>query len=562
MEQAELAQIIAKARRDRSTKLDLQNCELTMLPASIGTLSDLTSLNLYNNRLAILPASIGNLSNLVELGLGSNLLNSLPASICKLTNLISLVLSRNQLPSLPENIANLSNLTRLYLVDNLLTSLPASMASLSNLTELYLNDNPWVDLSNLQNIPQLKRVYCFGVNLSRQYWTHWRNWQAEWLLNEDNAEIRHVLIEQIGCEQIIEELTLFAPDRSQIESIPALGKFELNLTNNRLTTLPNSIGKLNYLTAIDLAYNQLTSLPKDIGNLTSLLDLNLAYNQLTSLPKSIGNLSSLTILYLTGNQLVNLPVNIVNLANLTELHLKNNQLTSLPTLLGKLCNLDTLDLGSNQLTNLPASISHLSKLTNLHLENNQLTNLPENIGSLSSLTTLNLKSNQFLSLPKSIENLSSLTGLNLDNNPWIDLSSLQNIPNLEQVYCFNVRRLPRRYWTKLSEWKPEWLLDEDNAEIRRTLIEKIGYERICAELNATTLDTWREYTLLKIDGLEKIYDGGSEPIDTEPMVLLKMICPSTAHIHILRVPPEMASAEAAIVWVNHGIHPDHFTVQT
>jgi hypothetical protein len=38
--------------------------------------------------------------------------------------------------------------------------------------------------------------------------------------------------------------------------------------------------------------------------------------------------------------------------------------------------------------------------------------------------------------------------------------------------------------------------------------------------------------------------------------------PSTGHIHILRVPPEMTSAEAAITWVNHGIHPDEFSVQT
>jgi leucine-rich repeat protein SHOC2 len=46
------------------------------------------------------------------------------------------------------------------------------------------------------------------------------------------------------------------------------------------------------------------------------------------------------------------------------------------------------------------------------------------------------------------------------------------------------------------------------------------------------------------------------------MLLLKMTCPSTQHIHILRVPPEMVSAEAAITWVNHGIHPDEFAVKT
>jgi leucine-rich repeat protein SHOC2 len=41
-----------------------------------------------------------------------------------------------------------------------------------------------------------------------------------------------------------------------------------------------------------------------------------------------------------------------------------------------------------------------------------------------------------------------------------------------------------------------------------------------------------------------------------------MTCPSTGHIHLLRVPPEMQNAEAAIVWVNHGIHPDTIAIQT
>ena len=50
--------------------------------------------------------------------------------------------------------------------------------------------------------------------------------------------------------------------------------------------------------------------------------------------------------------------------------------------------------------------------------------------------------------------------------------------------------------------------------------------------------------------------------EREPMILLKMTCPSTGHIHILRVPPDLTSAEAAITWVNHGIHPDEFIVQT
>jgi leucine-rich repeat protein SHOC2 len=180
-----------------------------------------------------------------------------------------------------------------------------------------------------------------------------------------------------------------------------------------------------------------------------------------------------------------------------------------------------------------------------------------------------LYDNQLTSLPDTLIGLSKLRELYLHGNPLSDLSILQALPNLESVVFMGVD-LPRRYWTKLSDWKPEWLLDEDNAEVRWVLINWLGYEKICEEVGAIILDNWREYTLISIDRVDTIYNADREPIaegraklnDTEPMVLLKMTCPSTAHIHILRVPPELVSAEAAITWVNHGIHPDRFTVQT
>jgi leucine-rich repeat protein SHOC2 len=562
MEQAELTRIIEQARRDRLTELDLQNHGLTILPDSIGNLTDLTSLNLYGNSLTSLPESIGKLSKLVELSLGTNQLTSLPTSVIKLTRLVSLALSRNQFTTLPDQIVHLSNLTGLYLNDNQLISLPANIGYLTKLTELYLNDNPWIDLSNLHDIPNLKRAYCFGVNLSRQHWTHRCNWKPEWLLNEINSQIRHALIEQLTCDVIFEELASFTPDRMLPDGTDSKQTFKLDLSGKQLKALPEKLGHINYLTELNLGNNQLVNLPKNIGNLSNLTWLNLEDNQLTSLPKSIGNLSSLTWLNLEDNQLVNLPVNIVSLSNLNVLNIGNNQLTSLPQRIDKLDRLTELDLSGNQLSKLPESIGNLPRIAKLCLANNQLVELPENIGNLSTLDILDLQNNQLTSLPKSIKHLSNLDRLYLDNNPWLDLSSLQTIPNFINVSCFNIRKLPRKYWSKLSEWKPKWLLDEDNAEIRRVLIDRIGYEKICDELNAITIDTWREYTLLKIDGLEKVYDGGFDPIDTEPMVLLKMTCPSTAHTHILRVPPEMVSAEAAITWVNHGIHPDRFVIQT
>lgn len=105
------------------------------------------------------------------------------------------------------------------------------------------------------------------------------------------------------------------------------------------------------------------------------------------------------------------------------------------------------------------------------------------------------------------------------------------------------------------QWQAQWILKEDNAELRRLLIEGIGYARICQELQATELDSWAEYTLLRID---EMIDNR----DRQPNYLLKMTCPSTGFIHAMRVPPNMPSAREAIRWVNWGIDPEEFAVQT
>ncbi|WP_445243401.1 DUF6745 domain-containing protein [Microcoleus sp. AR_TQ3_B6] len=120
------------------------------------------------------------------------------------------------------------------------------------------------------------------------------------------------------------------------------------------------------------------------------------------------------------------------------------------------------------------------------------------------------------------------------------------------LYFHHGVKLPEKYGKVHSDlWQAEWLLSESNAELRRVLIERIGYDRICQQLQAVELDSWQEYTLLKIDNA-----------DVEPIYLLKMTCPSTGFIHVLRVPPDLESAQEAIRWVNWGINPEEFSVQT
>ena len=376
------------------------------------------------------------------------------------------------------------------------------------------------------------------------------------------------LPEKIGNLNLTElNLYLF---RVQFESIPeSIGNLihltELNLSVNRITKLPGSIGNLSNLKKLSLDSNKLTELPDSIGNLSNLITLDVHDNKLSKLSETIGNLCNLVYLQSWLNQLNYLPESVCNLSNLDTLNVSWNQLSSLPENIG-LSKLTCLDLRNNEMITLPESICNLSGLTTLDLGYNKIVSLPDDIGNLTRLEKLHLSGNQLTHLPKSIEKLTSLTYIDISGNPlYEDISVLQilsNLPNLESVYFLGVE-LPRRYWlSSFSEWKPEWLLDEENVEIRRILIQEVGYEKICQELNANKIDDWREYTLLRIDDVEQVYDEDTDEEVLEPMVLLKMTCPSTGHIHILRVPPAMTSAEAAITWVNHGIHPDEFAVQT
>lgn len=103
-----------------------------------------------------------------------------------------------------------------------------------------------------------------------------------------------------------------------------------------------------------------------------------------------------------------------------------------------------------------------------------------------------------------------------------------------------------------SEWKAEWLIKERNAELRRVLIRRVGYEKLVKDLNAKQLDEWREYKLMEV----------SVPDLPVKINLLTMTCPSTGDMHCHRVAPEIRTAEEAIVKMNHGIHPDDFVWQT
>ncbi|MEH2023356.1 leucine-rich repeat protein [Nostoc sp.] len=202
------------------------------------------------------------------------------------------------------------------------------------------------------------------------------------------------------------------------EAIASLTQLqELDLDDNQLTELPEAIASLTQLQQLDLNNNELTELPEAIASLTQLQQLNLDNNQLTELPEAIASLTQLQSLNLDNNQLTELPEAIASLTQLQSLYLNNNQLTQLPEAIASLTQLQLLYLDNNQLTQLPEAIASLTQLQLLYLNNNQLTQLPEAIASLTQLQQLSLNNNQLTQLPEAIASLTQLQQLSLNNNP-------------------------------------------------------------------------------------------------------------------------------------------------
>lgn len=94
---------------------------------------------------------------------------------------------------------------------------------------------------------------------------------------------------------------------------------ELSVTENRLLSLPESIGKLKNLKLLNADANFLINLPHSIGGCKELRVLTLTDNELVELPDELSNLTQLQVLNVMENYLPCLPISFTNLPNLKAL---------------------------------------------------------------------------------------------------------------------------------------------------------------------------------------------------------------------------------------------------
>lgn len=218
---------------------------------------------------------------------------------------------------------------------------------------------------------------------------------------------------------------------------------------------------------------------------------------------------------------------------------------------------DNLSVGSLNLAdceNLPRLPDHLH-VKNLNISRCNFSEWPEDLsiefGSLILSNCPNLTT-----IPKGLHNV---TFIDIDHCSQITtipeeiyisgplnirFSGLKELPphldNVQLMWGF-VPISPKTAF-HADELSKDEIINEPNVELRRAIIEKIGYERFFEIVSPTILDSDNDpggpRKLLKID-LE----------EDEPIIVLAVNCPSTQRKYMLRVPPTITSCHQAAAWI-------------
>ena len=494
--------------------------------SSLASLTNLTTLNLQTNQIKDI-SSLGSLTNLTKLDLGCNRSITDISSLGLLTNLTTLDLDENRITDI-SSLGSLINLTKLIIDHNRITDISA-LRELVNLTEIDLHDNPITDINALRSLTNLTKLdlrqttfdfhnrkrEIIDISVLGEFTQKRLALSTKPIDAEKATEAVKIAYTAIGLEApeviicssprdaYLQIFNLLKCDRSQNCS----NEWRWNISGQKLGRKMFSSVAREFTSRVMWMYERFHL----IGGFESQADgaLRLLMHELVdSYARSEETMGNSYPDHLLSLKSPETPPTLLKAIYSTELY---------------------LSLSGINLSEKAQKIHLFQKL------------LLEHCGFIFPFEKICAVCDR----PRHLR-FDSQNRLHAEGEPAIEFADGWNF------YYYHGVRLPEQYGqVHPNLWKAEWLLSEDNAELKRVLIEAIGYDRIIQELSAQQIDIWQKYALLQIDNA-----------DVEPIYLLKMTCPSTGFIHALRVPPDLTSAREAIRWVNGGIDPEEFSVQT
>ena len=432
--------------------LDLHGNRLKALPMGLRRLERLTTLNVSKNKLENgCISTISQIKSLRELSLAQNDLDgALSSDLCHIKNLEVLDLHDNTISALPGNIQELSRLRKVNVAGNRLESFSVESFTVLPLVELDASRNRLSGALFPSTVESITRLKYLDV--------------------ANNA------------------LTSISPNATV--HFPSLQS--LNVTDNRLTALPNVSGWTDLL-SLTAAGNHLDSFPEGITELPQLKSLDLSRNDIKTLEERLGLMDNLTALRVANNPLrerkflnmtteevkrelssrlypeeaTNVEESNINTSftndsfrNVNNLSSKIWPITPDGTLDRSSTKLETVEaadleafvdsnkvsavvLNHNYLHDIPQALALVGQtLTRLDVSHNKLvttTCLPSEL-SLPSLASLDLSANALDSLSPILNNLAAprLTEINISRNRLTSLLPLGNkFPSLKSLLASN-----------------------------------------------------------------------------------------------------------------------------
>ncbi|XP_035662969.1 insulin-like growth factor-binding protein complex acid labile subunit [Branchiostoma floridae] len=421
----------------------LRHNRLENIPEEVLHIHSLKYLNLENNQINNLTVPLGKYRTTAQLRvlvLKNTQLSLLQGHIFASMNLQSLDLSFNKLESLPHLVFGKLNkkLETLTLAVNRLSDIPSSIHKLTVLQHLDLSYNKIkrVAATSLTGLQNLKTLYLSGngiISIADNAFSHLRLTR----LNLSSNKLTTIPTPLTSMASMT-MLSLGGNPLGQIQpgilqSMPALHTLELEKVG--LSYLPSGTFSNSSLTHLNLAFNKLQGLPMDIFSGTALRVLQLQGNQFSQFPRAVAALSSLELLDICHNAITVLePVeDFSRLTKLTRLLMHDMGLRRIDKdgiFHGMEC-LEELDLSRNKLTTLPRNTFHgLPSLRTVLLGQNKLQSLPINIFSnTTTLDHIDLSHNKLeylstLSVTTMSKESISSQNVHLENNPWYCDSNL------------------------------------------------------------------------------------------------------------------------------------------
>ncbi|WP_276089299.1 leucine-rich repeat domain-containing protein [Pedobacter sp. JY14-1] len=221
--------------------LRINSTGLSKLPKAVLHLPELEVLDLSGNQLLDMPDDGWELKKLRTLSVENNRLDYLPSTLGNTTALQFLNAANNRIRQLPASLGKCRSLRQLILDNNDLSLLPEELAAADSLEMLKLSNNPNVDGASLWKVVLAAPRKNFILDASR---TGLRN----------------------------------LPESDRWQHIKLT---DLNLSNNKLKTLPVSFGQVGDFDRILLSGNPL-SMPQQLANvrIVSRADLKVLFYEL------------------------------------------------------------------------------------------------------------------------------------------------------------------------------------------------------------------------------------------------------------------------------------------